>query len=104
MIAVELIRRSRSAEAIGPRGSSMPAGSQEVRRVAALTAGQRSRRERRGPCSNPVPLIGASTAFESKTDLIAAAAHDCLHHAEGQALHHLEWIEVTWIEGDMDRE
>jgi hypothetical protein len=35
MIAVELITRSRSAEAIDPWGSNRPAGLQEVRRMAA---------------------------------------------------------------------
>src|SRR5262249_57687409 len=58
MIAVELIRRSRSAEAIGPCGSNRPAGAQEVRRMAAPTAGQRSKRERRGPYRKPVFLTG----------------------------------------------
>src|SRR5215831_5398961 len=47
MIAVELIRRSRSADAIGPCGSSTPAGAQEVRRMAVLITDQRSRRDRR---------------------------------------------------------
>src|SRR5262245_37414033 len=46
MIAVELIRRSRSAAAIGPCGSITPAGAQEVRRMAVLITDQRSRRER----------------------------------------------------------
>ena len=50
MIAVELIRRSRSAEAIGPCGSNMPAGLQEARRMAAHTAGQRSGRKRQTHC------------------------------------------------------
>jgi hypothetical protein len=51
MIAVELIRRSRSAEAIGPCGSSTPAGLQEGRRIAAATTGQRRKRECRRRCS-----------------------------------------------------
>src|SRR5262245_60839509 len=46
MIAVELIRRSRSAEAIGPLGSNTPPGAQEARRTAAPSTDQRSRRER----------------------------------------------------------
>jgi hypothetical protein len=47
MIAVELMRRSRSADAIGPWGSNTPAGVQEARRMAAPTTDQRSRRDRR---------------------------------------------------------
>jgi hypothetical protein len=58
MIAVELMRRSRSADAIGPWGSNTPAGAQEERRMAAPTAGQLSKLERRGPCSKPVFLTG----------------------------------------------
>src|SRR5215471_3047735 len=46
MIAVELMRRSRSADAIGPCGSNTPAGAQEERRMAAPTGGQLSKRER----------------------------------------------------------
>jgi hypothetical protein len=46
MIAVELIRRSRSADAIGPRGSRIPSGLQEPRTKAA-SAKQESWRERR---------------------------------------------------------
>src|SRR6516225_6425573 len=47
MIAVELIRRSRSADAIGPWGSNRPSGLQEARRRAAPTADQRSGCDRR---------------------------------------------------------
>src|SRR5215471_706032 len=54
MIAVELIRRSRAADAIGPCGSNTPAGLQEARRRAAPTTHQRSKREPRGPCSKAV--------------------------------------------------
>src|SRR5262249_62130539 len=58
MIAVELIRRSRSAEAIGPCGSNTPAGAQEVRRIAAPTTHQRSRREQPSRNGGPAaPLI-----------------------------------------------
>jgi hypothetical protein len=46
MIAVESNKRSRCAEAIGPCGSNTPAGAQEVRRMAAPTTDQGSRRER----------------------------------------------------------
>src|SRR5215469_6611337 len=46
MIAVELIRISRSADAIGPCGSNTPGGAQEATRRAAPTAGQRSQPER----------------------------------------------------------
>jgi hypothetical protein len=53
MIAVELIRSSRSADAIGPCGSNMPAGLQEVRRMAAPIAGQRSKREHGALSSKP---------------------------------------------------
>src|SRR5215831_654865 len=58
MIAVELMRRSRSAEAIGPCGSNTPAGLQEARRMVAPTAGQRSKLKRRAPCSKVVFLTG----------------------------------------------
>ena len=47
MIAVELMRRSRCAEAIGPCGSNTPADLQEARRMAAPGTDQRSRREQR---------------------------------------------------------
>ena len=47
MIAVELIRRSRSADAIGPCGSRTPLGAQEARKGAAPTTDQRSRHDRR---------------------------------------------------------
>jgi hypothetical protein len=47
MIAVELISRSRSADAIGPCGSSVPSDRHEARSRPAHTTGQRSRRERR---------------------------------------------------------
>src|SRR6185369_15427869 len=47
MIAVELMRTSRCAEAIGPWGSNTPAGLQDATRIAAPTPDQRSRRERR---------------------------------------------------------
>src|SRR5262245_51858362 len=58
MIAVELIRRSRSAAAIGPCGSNTPAGAQEVRRIAAPTTHQRSRREQPSRNGGPAaPLI-----------------------------------------------
>src|SRR5262249_55867066 len=58
MIAVELSRSSRSAAAIGPCGSNIPAGAQDASRMAAPTAGQQRRRERGGPCSKPGFLIG----------------------------------------------
>jgi len=58
IIAVELIRRSRCAEAIGPCGSNTPAGLQEARRIVAPTAGQQSKLERRGLCSKAVFLTG----------------------------------------------
>src|SRR5215467_12816488 len=47
MIAVELISRSRSAEAIGPCGSNTPAGEQEATRMAAPSTDKRSWPERR---------------------------------------------------------
>jgi hypothetical protein len=59
MIDVELIKRSRSADAIGPCGSSTPAGLQEPRRMATPTAGQR-KRERRSCCRKAVLPSDAS--------------------------------------------
>src|SRR6476659_5574319 len=47
MIAVELITRSRSDDAIGPCGSNTPARWQDATRKAAHTTDQRSRRDRR---------------------------------------------------------
>src|SRR5205807_1480278 len=46
MIAVELIRRSRSADAIGPCGSSTPTWRQEASSAEAPTTGQRRKPER----------------------------------------------------------
>src|SRR6516164_6652372 len=46
MIAVELIRRSRSAEAIGPCGSNTPAGEHEATRMATPITDQQSRPQR----------------------------------------------------------
>src|SRR6266478_5389531 len=48
IIAVELIRRSRSCNAIGPCGSSTPLWLHEEKRTAAHTTSQRSKLTRRG--------------------------------------------------------
>src|SRR5215468_7805704 len=77
MIAVELMRRSRSADAIGPCGSNTPAGAQEERRMAAPTGGQLSKRERHRWWSKlAVFLIGRLNMANplSATDPIRAAA------------------------------
>src|SRR6266566_5143807 len=47
MIAVELISRSRSADAIGPCGSSTPVWRQEETSTAAQTTSERRKLERR---------------------------------------------------------
>jgi hypothetical protein len=57
MIAVELIRRSRSADAIGPCGFNTPAGWQDATRKAAPSTGQQSRPERQERCGELVLLI-----------------------------------------------
>jgi hypothetical protein len=57
MIAVELIKRSRCADAIGPCGSNTPAGAQEVRRMATPTTDQGSRRERPKRHGGPAFLL-----------------------------------------------
>src|SRR6516165_94153 len=57
MIAVELIRRSRSAVAIGPCGSNTPARWQDATRKAAPTTAQRTRRDRRKRHCRPAALL-----------------------------------------------
>src|ERR1700761_3510632 len=57
IIAVELIRRRRSADEIGPCGSKMPVCWQEATRKAAPTTGQRNWRAQRGRCGDSVALL-----------------------------------------------